>query len=478
MRMLQRSKIAFSSGLGASFLLCLFLLQGTARAAGTDTATTKARLNLRNCPATQDCPVLQTLSKNTPLEVLGNQGDWTKVRVVASGEEGWVNSGYIVRISATEKVGTSELFKILDSWKVPILFVLLAAATFLLAFLMQTLSPEEVQGPPLPIIIASLVLGFFFLLNQFGPLFVRLTAPYLDIAALTPLWSINSVSEQVGYSTVLLIIIALTFGIGIAAPTRNECRSSFFQGVSAGFLLLPAFCLASAVAAFTIWVISKLFLVIGYIINILLIPVVWLFVHAIFPVLRFLAIPLVWIWNAFLRDFLLLIAVPFIWIKNVILVPVFAFLTKYIIIPIALLLLGVVVATAFLFPFAAVGLTILDSARSSLKSPLNSEGLFSQGMAMGFCLLDASILIVLNRFDLLHSTPPLSLFILLSLPIIVFLRLLVNREATFEPALGQTFQGKFFVYYRSSKIGLLSTCVILPAILAAQVKYGDGGGGD
>jgi hypothetical protein len=478
MRMLQSTKGTFYFALGVSFLLSLFMLRDSAWADGPDSATTKTRLNLRSCPATQDCPVLRTLPTNTPLEILGNQGDWTKVRVVANGVEGWVNSGYIILSPVTKKTGTSELAKLLDPWKVPILVGLLIAATLALTFLMHKLSPEEFPGPPLPVIIASLALGFIFLLNQFGPLFVQLTAARFDITPLAPLWTINSVCEQVGYPTVLLILILLTIVIGIAAPARNECRGSFFQGVGAGFLLLPASCLAGVIVAFVIWLISKIFFIIGYIFGIIFIPIEWLFTHAILPILRFLATPLIWIWNAFLRDFLLLIATPFIWIKDVILVPLFSFLAKYILLPAFLMLAGVAAAMVCLFPFAAVGLTILDSARSSFQAPLNSEGLFSQGMAMGFCFLDASLVIGFNYFGLLHSTPPLSLLLLLALPVIILLRLLVSREATRKPALERTFQDKFLVYCKSSKIGLLSACLVLPAVLALQVyQENDGGGG-
>jgi hypothetical protein len=148
------------------------------------------------------------------------------------------------------------------------------------------------------------------------------------------LWSINSVCEKVGYPTVVLILSLLTLAIWASAPAKNHCRGSFFQGVSAGFLILPVACLAGAVAAAVIWLIGKIFLLLGYILGIILIPVAWLFMHAILPVLRFLAIPLVWIWESFLRDFLLLIAIPFIWIKNVILAPLFSFLAKYVIKPI------------------------------------------------------------------------------------------------------------------------------------------------
>lgn len=260
MHMLQRAKCTSYLVFGASFLLFVFILRGLAWADEPNSAITKTRLNLRSCPAVQDCPVLRTLPRDTPLEILGSQGDWTQVRV-STGEEGWVSSGYITLNpnSALEPGNTSELVKLLLAWKLPIFLVLLAGAVVLLAFLMGKLSPEEFQGPPLLVILVSLALGFTFLLNQFGLLFVKLTAPYFDITALTPLWGVNSVCAQVCYPTVLVILFLLTLAIGVTAPAEHHCRASFFQGASAGFLILPVACLAGAIAAAVIWLISKFF---------------------------------------------------------------------------------------------------------------------------------------------------------------------------------------------------------------------------
>src|SRR5947208_2910181 len=168
MHMLQRTKNYSGLVLGAIFLLFPFLLSGLAWADGPKSATTKTRLNLRSCPATQDCPVLRTLPREMSLEVLESQGDWAKVRVSTDGKEGWVNSGYITLNPETETGSTSDPIQLLLAWKLPVLFALLAGAILLLAFLMRKLSPEEFRGSPLPVIVASLVLGFTFLLNQFG----------------------------------------------------------------------------------------------------------------------------------------------------------------------------------------------------------------------------------------------------------------------------------------------------------------------
>jgi hypothetical protein len=476
MHMLQKTKSAFYLVFGASFLLFVFIPRGLAWANGPNSAITKTRLNLRSCPATQDCPVLRTLPRDTPIEVLGSKGDWTQVRV-STGEEGWVNSEYITlnQNSATEPGSTFEWVNLLPPWKLPITLTLLTGAILLLAFLMRMVAPDEFQGPPVPLILVSLALGFTFLLNQFGPLFLKLTAPYFDITALTPLWSINSVCEQISYPTVVLILAILVLAIGAAAPAQGHCRVSFFQGVSAGFLLLPASCIAGAVAVAALWLICKFFSMLFYILGI---PVTWIFIHAILPLLRFLAIPLVWLWNSFLRDFLLLIATPFIWIKNVILVPLFSFLARYVFKPIGLLLARIILVMECLFPFAAVGLAILDSARSSLKAKLDSKGLFSQGMALGFGLWDACLLISLNQLGILHSTPPLSLLVLLSLPVIVLLRLLINREAAGASGEGEPFIDKFTTYSEESRIEILATCIILPMFLVMLIRQsGDSGDG-
>lgn len=56
------------------------------------------RLNLRECPGTDNCAVMRTLNAETELQVLEEQGDWVHVRDTKVGDSGWVSSGYTVAV--------------------------------------------------------------------------------------------------------------------------------------------------------------------------------------------------------------------------------------------------------------------------------------------------------------------------------------------------------------------------------------------
>lgn len=60
----------------------------------SDSASTTANLNLRTGPSTADA-VQQTLPSGTPITVLERRGDWLRVRVAASGKEGFVSAKYV-----------------------------------------------------------------------------------------------------------------------------------------------------------------------------------------------------------------------------------------------------------------------------------------------------------------------------------------------------------------------------------------------
>ncbi len=65
----------------------------------SDSATTTADLNLRAGPSTTDA-VQQTIPTGTGIVVLENRGGWLRVRVAATGKEGFVSAKY-VRLPST-----------------------------------------------------------------------------------------------------------------------------------------------------------------------------------------------------------------------------------------------------------------------------------------------------------------------------------------------------------------------------------------
>ena len=73
----------------------IFEHTGSASPPQTRRVFSASRLNLRSCPGTVNCAILQTLPTDVGLEVIGERGEWFQVRVLGSeGQEGWVSARY------------------------------------------------------------------------------------------------------------------------------------------------------------------------------------------------------------------------------------------------------------------------------------------------------------------------------------------------------------------------------------------------
>lgn len=316
----------------------------------------------------------------------------------------------------------------------------------------------------------SLGVGIVFILNQFGPLVEQYTSSFFDMSALSILWEINKIGPATDYSTIIFVILLLSAALTVVAPSANGGRESFLQGLGTGFALLPVLTAALALFGLLGWLVFMLFKLIAYVMGLILVPFIWIFENLLLPVLRFLATPFVWLWENYLRDICLLLATPFIWLWNVVFHPLLSLLFKYILLPVLALAAGIVVATLGMLPIAVVGLSIIDAVKSSVRGRLDCLGFFSQGMAMGFLLFDATLLVFLDRLGILHSVPPLSLLFIVILPGFTLLRQMFNRNI--DPAESHPFRKKFSHYTESSKVELISTCFIMPAMLIMAVLYG------
>jgi hypothetical protein len=71
----------------------------------TQQGKTTGNLKLRSGPGMQYDPPLAFLVPDTPLEILGEEGDWWKVRV--GGKEGYVGKKYVA-VSAAPAAGAGE----------------------------------------------------------------------------------------------------------------------------------------------------------------------------------------------------------------------------------------------------------------------------------------------------------------------------------------------------------------------------------
>lgn len=440
-----------------------------------DRIVTTDRLNLRNCPDTTDCTVLRTLPRGTHLGVAERQGDWLRVTSLESEETGWVHAGYTAVVESSSSRGSffSALVRRDFLTKLFVVLCILGALVMMASF-GRNLRPDATRGQLFALSAVSVLAGAIFLLNQFGQMVAELAAPWLSLNGMSFIWEVNSITEgSLSYSQVVLFLGAVMVGVTVIAPGANGGKLSFFQGACTGFLALPVLIIAVSLAALVFYLFSFVFKALLFVLGLILIPFTWIFQHIVMPVLRFLAVPFVWLWENFLREVLLFLAIPFVWLWKVILQPLGGILFKFILKPILFLVLGTAAALVCLFPFGVVGVVALETVRNSFRGSLNSHGLFAQGVAAGFLLLDAAVLASLNGLGVLHTAPPLSLAIPVALQLIVFLRLLAPNERVAVAEASPVFQQKLVAYWNSSQLELFATCVMIPLGLLAALAGGE-----
>jgi hypothetical protein len=438
-----------------------------------DHLITTDRLNLRSCPGS-GCAVLRTLPLGTNLGVIERRGEWLHVKSMEFQQIGWVHSGYTHVVErASREPSLSAL------WRYELLLKLFVILCILSALLIMTsvgrnLRPNATRGQLFVLTALSVVTGMAFLLNQFGQLLAKLIVPWLSLEKVSFLWKVNSIAEgSLTYWQVVLLLGIVILGIAAVAPSACGGKLSFLQGLCTGFLALPLFTIAVILAALVFYLLSFVFKAVSYVLGLIAIPFIWIFQHLVVPVLRFLAIPFVWLWEHFLREVLLFLAIPFTWLWRVILQPLTGILVKFIFKPVLFLVLGIAAALVCLFPFGVIGVVTLEAMRNSFRGSLDSHGLFAQGVTGGFLLLDAAMLALLNGLGILHMAPPLSLAIPVVLQLLVFLRLLVAKEKQAAAEATPIFQEKLAVYWESSNLELIATCVMIPIGLLAAFMSED-----
>jgi hypothetical protein len=436
-----------------------------------DHIVTTDRLNLRNCPGTAGCAVLRTLPRGTHLGVAERQGDWLHVTSMEAEEIGWVHADYTQAVESS----FSRSFFSGDLLMKLFVFLCFLGALVTMASFGRNLRPNATRGQLFALSSLSVLTGAFFLLNQFGPLMVEFAEPWLSLKEASFLWKVNSIAEgSLSYWKVVLFLGTVMVGVAAVAPGANGARLSFFQGACTGFLALPLLTIATMLIALLAYLLFFVFKVLFYLLGLIAIPFIWLFENVVVPVLRWLAIPFIWLWESFLREIILFFAPPFVWLWEVLLQPVTELLLKFVLRPIVFLLAGTAAALVCLFPFGVIGIVAIETVRTSLRGPLDSHGLFAQGVTAGFLLLDAAVLACLNGLDVLHTAPPLSLAIPVALQLIVFLRLLASKERMADAEVSPAFQQKLVSYWSSSQLELISTCVMIPlGLLAALAAEGD-----
>jgi len=440
-----------------------------------DHIVTTDRLNLRSCPGTLNCAVLRTLSRGTQLGVIERQGDWLHVTSLESRETGWVHTGYtqVVENSLSRGSFFSTLWRSDLLMKLFVVLCILGAMVTM-ASVGRSLQPNATRVQLFALTALSVFTGTVVLLNQFGPVLAEFVAPWLNLEGVSLLWKVNSIAKgSISYWQVVLFLGAAIIGVAAVAPGANGGKLSFIQGLCTGFLALPLFTIAAMLAALVFYLLSFVFKAVFYVLGLIAIPFIWIFQHLVMPVLRFLAIPFVWLWENFLREILLFLAIPFVWLWRVILQPIAGILFKFILKPVLFLMLGTATMLVCLFPFGVIGVITLETVRNAFRGSLDSHGLFAQGVTTGFLLLDAAVLASLNGLGVLHMAPPLSFAIPVALQLIVFLRLLAPNERVAVAEASPAFQQKLAIYWESSHLELIATCVMIPIGLLAAFASED-----
>jgi hypothetical protein len=83
-------------------LILIFFLVASPAKSDSGHVVAKTRLNLRSCPSTSNCSVVETLAPKAELEVMRQDGMWFHVRVVPSGEIGWVHSSFVMPVASRD----------------------------------------------------------------------------------------------------------------------------------------------------------------------------------------------------------------------------------------------------------------------------------------------------------------------------------------------------------------------------------------
>jgi hypothetical protein len=407
--------------------------------------------------------------------VAEKRGDWLRVANVASGETGWVHAGY-TRVVEKPKLSSSVSQVYPRSREFYFLFVgvCFAGAFLTVARFGKIHRSGSTGGEIFAVSALSVLAGFAVCLNQVGPVMVNLLAPWLDLGPLDFLWKANNLVSDVNYGQVVLYLLGTMVGVALISARVGDGRNSYLQGVCTGFLALPALALALALGWLILSVLSFVFQAALFLLNLIMIPFAWILEHLVMPLLRIIAIPFVWLWENFLREIVMFLATPFIWIWKAVLKPLFGVLYLYLLKPVLYLIIGTAAALICLLPLGVIGLLMAESIRNSVRGPLTSDGLFAQGVTLGFLLLDTVLLASLSILNILDSSPPLSLAIPVALTSVIFLRLLVAKHAARAESQVH-FWKKLGRYWKSSGLELVSTCVMIPVGLCLALMADDSG---
>lgn len=440
--------------------------------------STTDRLNLRSCPGSDGCPVLRTLPINSVLQVTEHRGDWLRVIVLSDKDVGWVNSRYttptvpIVR-QVTPSVKNSQIGGVPFRILMPVSFMVGLIAVGAICRKLIPIESISASGAVVTWTVGQ-VFGALFLLNQFGFLLEwKLSSFGGLLERLRPIWEVNMlVPVQVSFLHVFAFLAVIMLGVMVMAPSLHA-RKIYIIGTVVGFLAVPALVLAAAVLVALWYVLGWLWQLAQWLLSYIAIPFLWVWKHALLPLLQWVAVPFVWLWESFLEAIFKIVAIPFVWLWAKVLSPVLSLAWKYALAPAMLIAVAAIAWILILLPISAVGLVLLESLRSSVRGKLDAAGFFSLGASAGFLLFELGLTVGLCRYFDLQATPALALLVPVTFQALLLPRLVGLRgHGRFETE-SVSLRESVKTYLRTSRLEVAVAALLVPVGVAALLLGGN-----
>lgn len=407
------------------------------------------------------------------LAVRQADGGWYEIEVLGTGELGWVHSGYTRALVVDTPSPVPPWFSRLRGARWLRGLIYLVGAVALLGFLSSGIRPRIGRRRFVELLVGSLVVGVFFVLNTVGEALADSLGRFVEIEILSPIWEINALlSPRIGLPFLIACLLGFTTTFLLLSWQRVELRLSFLQGLGSGFLALPVTVLAIALLLLVGWVLLQVLKLVGFLLGIVAIPIAWLWEHVVLPLLRLLGTPFVWLWEHWLQELLAPILAGLRWIGEHLIAPIYQFVLAMLQ-PVLRFLVAVLVACGGLAPFSVIGLALIYGFRTALRARLDNAGYFAQGVTLGLLLLDAGLSWGLDAAGLLTwGSPSWGLLVVSGIPLLALLRVLTP---SLERPLGQKVAYGTLVggYLKESNVELLAECLVKPAFVLGRIALPD-----
>lgn len=321
--------------------------------------------------------------------------------------------------------------------------------------------PQNLKGT-----ILSFFIGLLLVCNQFGGYIGK----KFNIGVLNETWQVNSITNALDLKRIIILSLALILLHYITFSGKTVFRGSFFKGLLSGFFLFPVTVIAACILYSALWILGKIFQVLGIILSYVVIPFAWLYTHLIFPIFKFIAIPFVWIYKAIILPIVSWIIKPFGWLFNwlweSILLPLLPFFK-----PILIIVTAVVFGLFVCLPFILIGEVFQKIFRDTFIKLPSPGNIFCYGVGLGFFYFE----MFCNYYLFTHGISNLHYSISALLPIlfgfVFLLRYWLITEV--EDLTPLTYRDSIIHYWKTSKMEFAVQFCLLPIGIAFSYFYGN-----